>query len=1022
MSVHLHVRSCYSLLSSTLTIPKMIESALKYGFEYLAICDYEVLHGIMPFYKACKQYNLKPLYAMELKALYNDKQIGFIMLAKNNQGLMDLMKLSTYIKTNKEIITLEHLAAYSANCVVILHAYDNDLEKLILQQEDELNILLKEVKECFSNLYASIANNDNGLMQKMNYDYKRLLISKQIKTVAISSCFYQNKNDEQAYHILQAINKQTTIEDKKLDKKWNRYFYSSQEMNQLYDEEDLIASDEIAKLCSFELNLAKVCLPHYHNRYQVSSEIFLKELCHKGLTKRLNNHITDDYLKRLEYELKIILEMGFEDYFLIVYDYILYAKSKDIYVGAGRGSAAGSLVAYCLGITNVDPIKYNLLFERFLNPERISMPDIDCDFPDNHRDEVIEYVHELYGDEHVAHILTFNTLGAKAVLRDVGKALGISLRSIELLTKLVPNKPKITLREAYQESHNMRNILANNPKLKQLFDLSLHLEGLPRHYSLHAAGVVLADESIVNVCPLMKLDDGMMVTQYTKEYLEDLGLIKFDFLGIRNLTTIDEIIQNIKLTRPDFDIYKIPYDDVKTYALLSRGDNLGIFQLESEGMKKLFRKMKPNCFEDIVAAIALYRPGPMEYIDEYLLRRSNPSQVVYPHADIKDILAPTYGIIIYQEQIMQIAQTMAGFSLGKADILRKAISKKHGDELALLQDDFINGAIQKGYNQEVATSIYDMILKFANYGFNRSHSVAYAMIAYQMAYLKANASGYFYCSLLNSVIGSEQKLNEYVFEVRKQGIKVLPPNINYSTSEFMIENKALRFPLSAIKGIKYNLCRLIIEERNKHGLFLDFFDAIARLNGIKVNRKCLENLIHAGAFDEFNLNRASMIASLGEGIIYGDLSRIEGEDEISYNFKIVSKPIINQVHDSLNYRCEKEKEVLGLYLSNHPLTLLREQMAPNSLVIMQLADYQNQVVRFMAIIDYVKTHRTKHGDLMAFVNVHDEMMQFDLVVMPNIYQTHEKKLIKGNYLYIEALIESDTKCLVRKLQVINLKI
>lgn len=1021
MSVHLQVRSCYSLLSSTLTINKMIEMALKYEYEYLAICDFEVMHGIMPFYKTCQKYQIKPLYAMELKALYRDNNIGFIMIAKNNNGLMDLMKLSTFIKTSDEMMTIEHLAAYSSNCVVILHAYDNDLEKIIAQNFDELNILLDFLKECFSSLYASICNNDIGLMQRINLNYKRLLQSKKIKTVAISSCFYEYKQDEYAYNILQAIKYQTFIDDKKLDKKWNRYFYSQAEMSELYDEEDLQASDEIAKLCSFELNLAKVHLPRYHNRYQVSSEIFLKELCQKGLAKRLKNLIPNNYIKRLTYELDIIIKMGFQDYFLIVYDYIRYAKSKDIYVGAGRGSAAGSLVAYCLGITNVDPIKYNLLFERFLNPERISMPDIDTDFPDNHRDEVINYVHDLYGDEHVAHILTFNTLGAKAVLRDVGKALALPLRSIELLTKLVPNKPKITLQQAYQESHNMRNLLASNPKLKQLFDLALRLEGLPRHYSLHAAGIVLSDESIVNVCPLMKLDDGMMVTQYTKEYLEELGLIKFDFLGIRNLTTIDEIIQEIKVLKPDFDIYKIPYDDPKTYALLSQGDNLGIFQLESEGMKNLFRKMKPNCFEDIVAAIALYRPGPMEYIDEYLKRRSNPNDIIYPHDDIKEILAPTYGIIIYQEQILQIAQKMAGFSLGKADILRKAISKKHGDELVLLQDDFINGALKQGYNEKVAKDIYEMILKFANYGFNRSHSVAYAMIAYQMAYLKANASGYFYCSLLNSVIGSDAKMSEYIFEVRKQKITILPPSINYSQSEFVIENKALRFPLSAIKGIKNNLCKIILNERYTNGLFLDYFDAVARLNGIKVNRKCLEDLIHAGAFDEFYLSRASMIASLDEGITYGELTRIEGENEISYNFEIVSKPIMHDVKDNLIYRSEKEKEVLGLYLSNHPITLLREQIAPNSLAIMHLANHQKQIVNFIAIIDYVKTHRTKHGDLMAFVNVHDETMKFDLVVMPNLYQIHEKSLVKGNYLYIEALIESDTKCLARKIKHIELK-
>ena len=590
------------------------------------------------------------------------------------------------------------------------------------------------------------------------------------------------------------------------------------------------------------------------------------------------------YEQRLRYELDVIISMGYADYFLIVWDFIRFAKTQDIYIGPGRGSAAGSLVAYCLGITHADPIRYHLLFERFLNPERVSMPDIDTDFPDDRRDEVIAYVHDLYGEHHVSHIITFNTLAAKQVLRDVGKAMQVAPRQIDLLCKLVPNRPKVTLQDAYQERVKFKQMINSGEQMRKLFAIALQLEGLPRHSSLHAAGIILSNEDISNVCPLIDVDEGMCATQFTMEYLEELGLIKMDFLGLRNLTIIDEIVHQINAKEKRLDIMHIPLDDAKTYQLIRSVDTVGVFQLESEGMKNLIRKMKPTCFEDIVATVALFRPGPMENIPRYLECRTHPEKVDYLHPDLKSILENTYGVMIYQEQVMQIAQTMAGFSLGKADNLRKAISKKKGKELQSLREDFVEGAKQKGYEESLAIRVYELIMKFANYGFNRSHSVAYGMIAYQMAYLKANAPLYFFTALLNSVIGSETKTSEYVFEARKRHIEILLPSVNQSSNQYEIEGNALRFPLVGIKGIGNAVSNVLIEERQKRGNFKDFFDFVARMEGQKLGKKTMEMLIFAGALDEFKINRSSLLASLDDAIRYGDLVKIEDQDQILFDF------------------------------------------------------------------------------------------------------------------------------------------
>ena len=651
-----------------------------------------------------------------------------------------------------------------------------------------------------------------------------------------------------------------------------------------------------------------------------------------------------------------------------------------------------------------------------MNPERISMPDIDTDFPDNRRDEVIRYVEELYGKHRVSHIITFNTLAAKQVLRDVGKAMEINPRQIDRLCKLVPNVLKATLDFAYHNEPRFKEIINNGETMGRLYAVARKLEGLPRHASLHAAGIVFSNEDIEQVCPLIDVDEGVCATQFTMEYLEELGLIKMDFLGLRNLTIIDEIVQHINAASDQkLDIMHIPLDDPKTYALIRAVDTVGVFQLESEGMKNLIRKMQPKSFEDIVATIALFRPGPMENIPEYLDRRAHQEKVDYIHPSLQPILQNTYGIMIYQEQIMQVAQTMAGFTLGKADNLRKAISKKKGEELQKMREEFIQGALQKGYTEALAQRVYALIMKFANYGFNRSHSVAYGMIAYQLAYLKANAPLYFFNSLLNSVIGSETKTSEYVFEARKRRIQILLPDVNRSCNQYVIEENALRFPFVGINGIGSAVSSQIVEERKKKGQFRDFFDFTARMNGNKIGKKTIEILIYAGALDCFKFARASLMASLDDALRYADLVKIEDVDQVLFDFDLVSKPAMTVVKDNAAIRAEKEKEAIGFYLSRHPIADVRSKMGRELPVLVSLPKHKGRYVKFVCLIDRCRQYRTKNGDMMMFVVGSDETGKFDLVCMPNIYRQHADDLVKGTYLYVEGIVDKETSCLVKKL-------
>lgn len=1014
MSVHLYTLSHFSLLQGLMSVEQLVTTAKKRGFSAIALTDNHTMHGVAEFVSQCKKNDIQPLVGCVLELSIRQQVVPVVMIAKNIHGYRQLIHHSTLANQMKGPVETSLDPKDFNDLVIIVLSEGGWLEgDMIRQDVQALSDKLSVIQSYFPDVYVGLSANESPFWKQLNQWAKPYIASKGMKTVALPKVYYADPDDQDAYRIVTGIRLGQTIKDKSLITQPNRHLLDTNEMVSLYDIDDLITSDEIAGKCeNFSIN-NQTSLPQFPLQPNVNSKQYLTQLCLLGLKKRFNGEIPEGYHARLKYELDVITSMNYEDYFLIVWDLIRYAKTQGIYVGPGRGSSAGSLVAYVLGITHVDPIVYDLLFERFLNPQRISMPDIDIDFPDNRRDEVILYVKEKYGEDHIAHIVTFGTLAAKQCIRDVGRVYEIPLRDIDMLSKAVPNAVKITLQDAYNQSERFRLALSSDVALQKVFGMALRLEGMPRHVSTHAAGIVMSKKPLQQVIPLISVEEDLYSTQYTMEYLEDIGLIKMDFLGLRNLTIIDEIVNRMD---DSIDILKIPLDDHKTYQLISKGDTVGVFQLESEGMKALIKKMKPDRFDDIVATIALFRPGPMENIPLYLKMKADPSNIKYLLPDLKPILQSTYGIMIYQEQIMLVTQKIAGFSLAKADILRKAVSKKKEDEILALKQDFVSGCIGNGVNENVAITLFDLILKFANYGFNKSHSVAYALISYQMAYLKANYPLLFYTSLLTSVIGSETKTAEYLDECRQRGVQVLPPSVNSSKDKFVIEGKSIRFPIIAIKGIGQAAYTMIQNDRSTNGIFTDYYDFVARMLVYRFQSKWIETLIHAGALDEFHLSRATMIASLDDAVSYADLVRIEISGQSRIDLQLVSKPIPIIVKDQPLVRSEKEKEVLGFYLGEHPLISVRANSKINYPHISKLTGKVGDVM-FIAMIQRVKTHRTKKGDMMAFISVSDESSFMDCVCLPNVYQKVWEILQKGAIVEISGKMEENGSCLVRNLQI-----
>ena len=920
----LYVKTDNSLLSSLIKIDDLIKYALNNNIKVLTITD-DSMYGCLEFYVKCKKNNIKPIIGLEIN--------NIVLYAINYNGYKNLIKLSTI--NSKNNIDINILRKYSDDLICIV-PYSN------LNNYDDYKF--------YKYLYKGYTN----------LDEKRSLDG---KLVYLNEVLYLEEKDKEYLKYLYAIKKGVSINEININKHDNHLLNY-----RLYIDD---CNEEIIELCNLELPLKQDLLPIYDCPNDLDSYSYLKKLVIDGLKKIFGDKVNKVYLDRLKYELNIINKMGFCNYFLVVWDYVKYAKENDILVGPGRGSAAGSLVAYCLGITTIDPIKYNLLFERFLNPERISMPDIDIDFEYTKRDEVINYCINKYGIKKVAPIITFGTLGSKQVIRDVGKVLNIDSNIIDKLSKLLD--PKLNLYDNYPK---VKSYLNNN-ELKQLYKISLKLEGLKRHTSIHAAGVVMSKYDLDEIIPLT-YHDNLYITSYSMEYLEDIGLLKMDFLALKNLTLINNILKEINLK---FD--EIPLNDNKTIEIFNKADTIGIFQFESSGMINFINKFKISNFDDIVAAIALFRPGPMNNIDSYIKRKNNIEKIDYITDSLIPILKSTYGIIIYQEQIMQIANVMANYSLAEADLLRKAMSKKKEDILLKEKDKFINQSILNGYDKDIATKIYDLILKFASYGFNKAHSVSYAMIAYKMAYLKANYYDVFMKNLLSMVIGSEIKTREYINVCK---VNVLKPDINISELDYIIYNNNIVYPLTNIKSIGNVIASSIIEERKK-SKFKDIFDFVSRNN---LSKSTLEILNKAGCFEKF-INQKTFDSNIELLVNYSELGGLL-EDTL--------KPeLINMQEYSNQELLKREIEVFGTYLSDHPVTNLKNKYKAINLI--DINKYYNKNVIAIIFIEKIKKVKTKNNKDMYFITGSDETNNLEFILFSDtIYD-----IIIGSIYIVEGRVE-----------------
>lgn len=1016
--VHLHVYSSYSLLTSTATVEQLVKDAKRKGFSSIALTDLNVMYGCVAFYKECLKQQIKPIIGLTVNVMGEsgeERAYPLVLLAKDQTGFQNLLKITSVVQTKSHLgIPIKWLKGYKAGLIAITPGLKGEVEEYLLKGSyDEAKNCASLFKSLFGDQYYFGIQN-HGLREESELMEQILRLSKELRIglVATNEIYYLQKEDSFAHECLLAIKNGEKLQDEGREKLQSDQYYlkTAEEMADLFIElpEALENSLKIAKECNVMIELNKHKLPKYPVSEGKSAQSLLDELCWIGLNERFLE-ITSLHKERLSYELSIIKKMNFSDYFLIVWDFMKFSRENGILTGPGRGSAAGSLVAYVLYITDVDPIQHNLLFERFLNPERISMPDIDIDFPDHRRDEVIEYVSGKYGELHVAQIITFGTLAAKAVLRDVGRVFGLSTKELDMLSRVIPSQLGITLSKALAESLGLRNLIEESSVHRQIYETALKLEGLPRHTSTHAAGVVISEKPLVETIPIQSGHNDVYLTQYSMEHLEAVGLLKMDFLGLRNLSLIENILASIyRKTGKEIDIKSIPLNDESTFHLLSQGETTGVFQLESDGMRRVLQQLKPSRFEDIVAVNALYRPGPMENIPLYINRKHGNEKVTYPHPDLKPILENTYGVIVYQEQIMQIASKMAGFSLGEADILRRAVSKKQKNTLDEERGHFVKGALKKGYDEKTANIIYDLIVKFANYGFNRSHAVAYSFIAYQLAYLKAHYPLFFMAALLSSVMGNEVKISQYIRELKDMDIEVIPPSINRSGYTFLVEKNAIRYSLSAIKGIGVSALKEIFQSRKKRK-FTDLFDFCLRVSQKAVNRKALEALVHSGSFDEFGEDRAVLLASIDVAIEHAQLVNPDGmeeedlfsEEDFFIKPKYVGVDPIRQ-EDKLLF----EKEVLGIYLSDHPVSVFTSYFKPLGITQIAHMTEQSKHVKTIVYITDIKKIRTKKGEAMAFLTISDQSGDMEAVVFPNVYKRFMALLQKGNTIYTEGKIES----------------
>ncbi|TRM12939.1 DNA polymerase III subunit alpha [Lentibacillus cibarius] len=1014
---HLQVRSGYSFMQSTIDIDKLVEKARELQFDALALTDEHVLYGVIPFYKACKRNGIKPIIGMYVTVVYKDDNTDdCILLAKNSQGYKNLVKISTDIQNAQENgITKDRLESLSSDLICILMAMDAKTETLLLNETyDSVKEHLDTLRYMFSRGDFYLGIQDHGLdrERKLNQSVRAFQDFYEIPAVLVNDVRYLNEKDDIAYDCLRFM---------KSGKKWplkitdssvkNRYLRPKAEMDQLFGSywaNAVQATEQIVKKCDVIFDFTKRMLPSYPVPRQMDAHTYLEMICQENV-QQMYDDVTAEITKRLTYELEVIQSMQFSDYFLIVWDFIAYAKKQGILVGPGRGSAAGSLVAYVLGITEIDPLENDLLFERFLNPERTSMPDIDIDFSDHRRDEVIDYVRMKYGNDHVAQIITFGTFSARSLVRELIKTIDVDRQDARFILQAIPAQAKYSIVDYVKGSKDLQEYIKQSEKLKALFAVAVKLEGIPKHLSTHAAGVVISDKPLVETVPLTVGANQTQLTQYDMNDLEAIGLLKMDFLGLRNLTLMERVLQTIRYTTGDkITLANIPRADRQTYALLQQGRTNGIFQLESKGMKQVLRQLLPTVFEDIVAVNALYRPGPMEQIPVYIERKHGREQVTYPHPDLEPILNKTYGVLIYQEQIMQIAHQIAGFSMGQADMLRRAVSKKKQQLMDEQRTAFILGCQDNGYPKQIAEEIFEWIVQFSNYGFNRSHAVAYSRISYQLAYLKAHYPVSFFAELLTAAAGQPDKVNMYRKELKTLGISLLPPSINRSFGKYAVETSDIRLGFLSVKGIGNQAIREIIQAR-KNGNFKSLFDFCLRVSQKVVGRQTLETLIMVGAFDELHDNRASLLASIDHALEQGELFKEFNDQSSLFQDGLHLEESYVEIEDfSVMKKLQDEKDLTGFYISSHPLKKYRRILQQHGYVSIskakQLTGTRN--LYSTAVVQAIKVIRTKRGDPMAFLTVGDETDDIEAVIFPDVYRSVNRWLSEEIIIAFSGKVES----------------
>ena len=1057
---HLHVHTEYSLLDGAAPVDKLVKKAKSMNMRALAITDHGVMYGVIDFYKAAVAEGIKPIIGCEVYVAprtrfdkqheYDSDLSHLVLLAKDNDGYHNLIKLVSDASIEgfyyRPRVDHDLLRRYSGGLICLSACLAGEIPKLLLAGD---YAGAKERALLYQDIYGKenyfIEIQDHGLDEQKRTNPMLVKLAHEIGAglVATNDSHYIEKTDAPYQDVLMCIQMGKTVDDPDRMKFGSDEFYlkSGVQMQELfpYAPEAITNTNKIADMCNVTFDFDKTYLPHFDVPEGYDSFTYLRDLCYKGLAERYHP-VTARETDRLEYELGVIRSMGYIDYFLIVWDFIKFAKDNKIPVGPGRGSGAGSIVAYSLNITTIDPLKYSLLFERFLNPERISMPDIDTDFCIDRRGEVIDYVVRKYGADHVAQIITFGTLKARAAVRDVGRALGVPLATVDMVAKLVPNELKMTLDKALDVSNELYDLYQSDETIKKLIDTARAVEGLPRHSGVHAAGVVITGEPASSYVPLQLSKDGIITTQYHMDNVGELGLLKMDFLGLRNLTVIKNAVDNIKMSRgEEVDIDHIDFERPEVYDMISAADTLGVFQLESNGMRDFIKELKPRTLEDIIAGISLFRPGPMEQIPRYIRNKNNPDKITYKHPLLEPILNVTYGCIIYQEQVLQIVQSLAGYPLGRADLLRRAMSKKKHDVMEKERQFFIygqkdedgnvilDGAIARGVSETVAASIFDEILDFASYAFNKSHAAAYAIIAYQTAYLKRFYTPEYMAALLSSMMSNTTKTVEYIADCTARGISLLPPDVNKSYYRFTVEDGKIRFGLEAVKNVGHKLLLDIARERETNGPFKSFTNFLERMSGTELNKRSLESLIKCGAFDSLGANRRQLMAvyeDLLSGITAQNRQNIAGQvslfdDDGALGAENDADELPNLPEFDKRELLNMEKETIGLYLSGHPLDDYREKItqysSANTAQINELATEDENgeftvrsdgafkdgdLVTIGGIITGRRNKTTRNNSQMAFLTLEDLYGSIDVLVFPKIYERFSPVMMVDSIVFL----------------------